>query len=70
MNHEIIRQLAIDNDWDEIAKQPDPYYTRFRKDKAILDVWQTGTVRYIPEPFARAEHFRDAEDITDLFNRT
>ena len=54
--------------WHLANIQPDKYYTRFTKGEKIFDVWHTGTVRYIPFPFAKAEHMRDnsEEDIEVL----
>jgi len=59
MNLENIKDSAIANGWTVADIQPDPYYVRFVQGEKILDVWHTGTMRFIPSPHARAEHYRD-----------
>ena len=65
-----IEQIAMINGWTVAETQPDAHYTRFVKDTKIIDVWQTtGTLRFIPFPYAKAEYYRDntEEDFNRLF---
>ena len=59
MNLENIKDSAIANGWSIADIQPDAHYIRFLKEEKIFDVWHTGTVRFIPFPHAKAEHYRD-----------
>ncbi len=69
MNLVRIKQSAQEHNWLLAPRQPDKNFTRFTKGEKIIDVWHTGTVRYIPEPWAKAQHLRNntEEDIENLF---
>ena len=59
MNKEKLKEVAQVHGWTFANPQPDGHYIRFTKGEKILDIWHTGTVRFIPRPFARAKHYRD-----------
>lgn len=71
MDFERIKCTACDNGWELAEIQPDNHYLRFVKGEKMLDIWKTGTVRFIPMPYAKAEHYRNNTivDIEELLER-
>lgn len=61
MNKKLIEAYG----WEYSERQPDSNYFRFVREESILDVWKTGTVRFIREPFGLTKYFKgqDLEDI-------
>ncbi len=59
MNMENVIEIAISHDWELAPIQPDEHYVRLVKNGNILDVWYTGTARFIA-PLTKTQYFRDA----------
>jgi len=64
-----VKSAAIMTEWSFASIQPDKNYLRFSKGEKIIDVWFTGTIRYIAQKNGKAQHYRDNDlvQIEDLF---
>jgi len=57
--------------WVLSERQPDQIFTRYEKGESLLDIFNTGTIRFIKEPWGKTEYFKEVslEDALEAVDR-